>query len=160
MSTLAIVATLDGWTDIKRRLQVAYGGRPQDYLDKAAAGLHSWLEGGGIPATAGAKAATAAMGGCATADELEELRARGLVDCGIDPSSGLAEQCPSTCVPTFVAAVLLLPFIVIAQVWLSILNTVHTTISRAPVYCISRAVIFSKSDKRHESKHTLQCLHR
>ena len=116
MSTLAIVATLDGWTDIKSRLQVSSEGRRNDYLFAAAAGLRQWKAGGGAFAEAGLRAASSAMGGCASVGELEQLRAEGLVDCGVDTSSGLVAQCPSTCAPQAVATALLVPFIVIAQV--------------------------------------------
>jgi hypothetical protein len=116
MSTLTIVATLDGWTDIKSSLQVATGGRPENYLDTVAAGLRRWLKGGGKGAEAGLLAAAAALGGCASSSELETLRAEGLVDCGVDPSSGAQAVCPATCSSAVVATALLVPFVVIAQV--------------------------------------------
>ena len=120
MSTLAVVATLDGWTSIKQSLQVSHGGRPDKYMAVVTSGLEKWLNSNGDTALAGINAATTALGGCATADELEQLQLQGLVDCGLDPSTGAVQQCPATCVPTVAATLLLVPFIMIAQVTLTI----------------------------------------
>ena len=124
MSTLSIVATLDGWTEIKRQLQVDAREREDEYMDVVIAGLKAWRM-GGEAAAAGIEAASAAIGGCALVDELENLRSQGLVDCGIDPSTYQPVVCQATCVPPPLAMTLLVPFIIIAQVCLRM----HATIS-------------------------------
>ncbi len=118
MTTLSIVATLDGWTEIKRQLQVAARDKAEGYMDIVIAGLKAWRM-GGEAAAAGIQAASTALGGCATAWELENLRSQGLVDCGIDPSTYKHVTCQATCVPTPLAMTLLVPFIIIAQVCFS-----------------------------------------
>ena len=115
MSTLSIVATLDGWTEIKRQLQVAARDRADGYMEVVTTGLKAWRM-GGEAAAAGIQAASIALGGCATAEELEDLRVEGLVDCGIDPSTYKPVTCQATCVPPPFAMALLVPFIIIAQV--------------------------------------------
>ncbi len=119
MSTLSIVATLDGWTEIKRQLQVAARDRADGYMDVVTTGLKAWRM-GGEAAAVGIQSASIALGGCATAEELEDLLVEGLVDCGIDPSTYKPVTCQATCVPSPLAMALLVPFIVIAQVCLDV----------------------------------------
>jgi hypothetical protein len=129
MTTLSIVATLDGWTEIKRQLQVAADDRADGYMDVVTAGLKAWRQ-GGEAAAAGIQAASTALGGCATVEELEHLRAERLVDCGIDLSTNKPATCQATCVPPPIAMALLVPFIVIAQVCLSVNPFSATAFSR------------------------------
>jgi hypothetical protein len=119
MATLSIVATLDGWTDIKRQLQVAARDREHGYMDVVTAGLKAWRM-GGEAADDGIQSASMALGGCATVEELEYLRGEGLVDCGIDPSTYKPVICQATCVPSPLAMALLIPFVIIAQVCLGV----------------------------------------
>jgi hypothetical protein len=118
MGTLAVVATLDGWTDTMQRLQVSHATRAPGYLEAAAEGLRAWLE---APEPAdrveGLRYAAVVLAGCASAAELESLRAKGVLYCGEDSvGSGVPAICPATCVAPQVATVILVIFVVLAQV--------------------------------------------
>mmetsp|Transcript_67406 Transcript_67406/g.180036 ORF Transcript_67406/g.180036 Transcript_67406/m.180036 type:complete len:770 (+) Transcript_67406:2561-4870(+) len=142
MATLALVATLDGWTKVLAYLQLPRPSRAAGYMTEAAKGLRAWIddpadasgagESGeddvaglvsekGLLRLAGLRAAAAALSTCASTEELESLRAEGLMDCGREETQGGGSEgtvpapCRGTCISPEPAPIILALFIVASQ---------------------------------------------